>query len=160
MGNILNYSGINNESINANLLSLIQELSKNSVPSKTMVKQTIMSSIELLDNALRHGVSQDISIKLELLADGVQITVCNDAKLPDILRLQEIVRGLLRMTKPELNALYLSKLKEGVMSDKGGAGLGIIQVIKNGAKHFSVTYENKLEDVFRCCCIVNFEKIA
>jgi hypothetical protein len=160
MSNILNYSGFNNERINANLLSLIQELSKNSVPSKTMVKQTIMSSIELLDNALRHGVNQEISIKLELLSDGVQITVCNDAKLPDILRLQEIVRGLLRMTKPELNALYLSKLKEGVMSEKGGAGLGIIQVIKNGAKHFAVTYENKQEDVFRCCCIVNFEKIS
>ena len=160
MTNMLNYSGLNNEKINANLLSLIQELSKNTVPSKTLVKQTIMSSIELLDNAMRHGVNQEISIKLELLSDGVQIMVSNDAKLDDILNLQQIVNGLLRMKRDELDALYLARLKEGVMSEKGGAGLGIIQVIKNGAKYFDVSYENRNSDVYRCCCTVNFEKIS
>jgi len=160
MSNILNYTGSNNEQINANLLSLIQELSKNSVPSKTMVKQTILSSIELLDNALRHGLNQEVSIKLEMLSDGVRITVCNDADLKDILNLQDIVKSLLKMSKRELDDLYLSRLKEGVMSEKGGAGLGIIQIIKNGAKHFAVSYESKITEKYRCCCVVNFEKIS
>ena len=160
MSNVLNYSGMNNEKINANLLSLIQELSKNSVPNKTLVKQTILSSIELLDNALRHGCNHEISINLELLESGVQIIVSNYALLPDINRLIESVQQLLKMDRVELEALYFKKLKEGLMNERGGAGLGLIQVIRNGVTHFHVQSSAHQEDIYRCQCIVNFEKIS
>jgi hypothetical protein len=160
MSNVLNYSGMNNEKINANLLSLIQELSKNSVPDKKLVKQTILSSIELLDNALRHGSSNEIAIKLEMLESGVQIVVTNDAHLLDINRLKETVAGLLIKSKEELESLYMKKLKDGIMNERGGAGLGLIQVIRNGVTQFDVQFERKQDEVYRCQCVVQFEKIS
>jgi hypothetical protein len=160
MSNVLNYSGMNNEKINANLLSLIQELSKNSVPNKTLVKQTILSSIELLDNALRHGCNHEISINLELLDSGVRIIVSNYALLPDIIRLKATVEQLLGMNKVELEALYFKKLKEGLMNERGGAGLGLIQVIRNGVTAFDVQSTKQQDEIYRCQCLVNFEKIS
>lgn len=160
MSNVLNYSGMNNEKINANLLSLIQELSKNSVPNKRLVKQTILSSIELLDNALRHGCNNEISINLELLESGVQIIVANDAKLTDINRLKDAVSSLLIKSKEELEVLYMKKLKDGLMNERGGAGLGLIQVIRNGVTQFDVQFEKKQGEVYRCQCVVQFEKIS
>ena len=160
MSNVLNYSGLNNEKINANLLSLIQELSKNSVPNKTLVKQTILSSVELLDNALRHGRNGDISINLELLEEGVQIVVSNFATIDDIEKLRSTVQKLLSMDRGELESLYLKKLKEGLINDRGGAGLGLIQVVRNGVKRFDVHLEAHQDHLYRCQCVVNFEKLS
>ncbi len=160
MSNVLNYSGLNNEKINANLLSLIQELSKNSVPNKTLVKQTILSSVELLDNALRHGCNNEISINLELLEGGVQIIVSNFATIEDIEKLRSTVLYLLSMKREELEALYLKKLKEGLINERGGAGLGLIQVVRNGVKRFDVHLEAYQDQLYRCQCVVNFEKLS
>lgn len=156
----MNYSGLNNEKINANLLSLIQELSKNSVPNKTLVKQTILSSVELLDNALRHGCNNEISINLELLEGGVQIIVSNFATIEDIEKLRSTVHYLLSMEREELEALYLKKLKEGLINERGGAGLGLIQVVRNGVKRFDVHLEAYQDQLYRCQCVVNFEKLS
>jgi hypothetical protein len=124
------------------------------------VKQTILSSIELLDNALRHGCNNEIAINLELLEGGVQIVVSNFARLEDIERLKSTIARLISMERANLEALYLQKLKEGLLNERGGAGLGLIQVVRNGVTRFDVHHESYQEDVYRCQCVVNFEKIS
>ena len=45
-------------------------------------------------------------------------------------RLQENLEALNKKSKEELNTLYKSKMREGALSDKGGAGLGFIDIIR------------------------------
>ena len=45
-------------------------------------------------------------------------------------RLQENLEALNKMSKEELSTLYKSKMREGALSDKGGAGLGFIDIIR------------------------------
>lgn len=47
-----------------------------------------------------------------------------------VAQLQASLDSLNAMSKEELNALYKERMREGVLSDKGGAGLGLIDIVR------------------------------
>lgn len=47
-----------------------------------------------------------------------------------VAQLQSSLDTLNAMSKEELNALYKTRMREGVLSEKGGAGLGFIDIVR------------------------------
>lgn len=63
------------------------------------------------------------------------VTTGNVIKNEKIPELQAMLEQINSMTKEELNQLYKQKIKEGRLSEKGGAGLGFIDIArKTGQK--------------------------
>ncbi len=63
------------------------------------------------------------------------VTTGNVVKNEKIDELKKMLEHINQLDKPELNKLYKQKIKEGRLSEKGGAGLGFIDIArKTGQK--------------------------
>lgn len=60
--------------------------------------------------------------------DEYSVTTGNAVDNDRIEELTEMLENINRMNKDELKALYKKQMKEGRLSDKGGAGLGFIDI--------------------------------
>lgn len=105
--------------------------------SNTVQKKVFHVMVECLQNISKHADdfgSNDYIFSgrgIFLVAKGedeYSVTTGNtvdNIKIPDLKKLLEQVNGL---DKEELTELYKKQIKEGRLSDKGGAGLGFIDI--------------------------------
>ena len=74
-------------------------------------------------NEYNHGILLITNTK-----DSYQITTGNEIEENKINNLKEFLEKINSLEKPELDILYKKQLKEGSLSNKGGAGLGFIDI--------------------------------
>jgi hypothetical protein len=131
---MLKYSGNSSELINADLIGLVRDSSKLNIKSKSMVSKVLMCSIELLDNALRYGIDTKITLAISHIEDNniIEIVVSNNSKLVEIKKLQETITKYSQLSNSELDLLYFKVLHSGAFSERGGAGLGLLQIFRRG----------------------------
>lgn len=140
------YRGRFNQEITDNILNLT-ETNLQREEGESIVKKRIYSiMVEGLQNITRH---QDDANDIEKIEEGLGIFVIqkveklyyittgniveNDA-IPQLKSLIEKINGF---SKKELKAYYKQVLSDGSLSDKGGAGLGLIDMArKSGNKLF------------------------
>jgi hypothetical protein len=100
--------------------------------------------VELLQNVSRHSIDtlqKDGIFAISTDADGYAISVGNvvgeDAKEELSLRIDE----LNAMDADGLKQLYKRTLREGSFSDKGGAGLGLIEIARKSREALDYTFD-------------------
>lgn len=140
------YRGKFNQEITDNILRLTEtNLQRQEEPSK--VKKRIYSiMVEGLQNITRH---QDAAIGVEKVEEGFGIfviqkvdnlyfiTTGNIVENDAIPHLKALIDKINKLNKEELKAYYKKVLIDGSLSDKGGAGLGLIDMArKSGNKLF------------------------
>ena len=103
--------------------------------------------VEGLQNITRHQHADDVDIEkieetfgifvIQKIDDYYFITTGNVVDNVNIPPLKELLEKINSLSKDELKAFYKKVLAEGEMSDKGGAGLGLIDMArKSGNKLF------------------------
>ncbi len=109
---------------------IIAESNKLSV-HKRFLKITINCLIELIDNAFRYtSEASDVWIEIELSPEQVSFVVMNQSTLSDVEVLMLQVESYKRMSDDELDLLYRQKLSNNSFNDRGGAGLGLLQIMR------------------------------
>lgn len=105
--------------------------------------------VELLQNVTKHcllieGIKEGIFLIGKTNGNFVMSTgnYIDEDKIKD---LQKHIEKLNLMEKNELKELYLSILKEGALSDKGGAGLGLIEISRRRKQPIDFCFE-KIEN--------------
>lgn len=113
-----------------------------------IVKKTYSILIEVLENIFKHTVRKGIDDHIDTEAvvllsssdDGIMITVGNVTTREEADLLKEKIIHINGLDKGALLQMHTDILKNGTISEKGGAGLGLIEV--------SLKSNNKIEYVF------------
>ena len=142
------YRGGFSQIITENLISLTQtNLEQTNEPTK-IKKKVYFIMVESLQNIIKH---QDESVS-DLSQTGIfliqkrgaqyYITSGNLIESVNIGALRSKLEKINSLDGPELKTYYLQMLRDGEISDKGGAGLGLIEIAKKSGNKLAFEFRN------------------
>lgn len=134
---LLCYNGSMNRDMVSALLQFSEEcLRTEQTISKRIRKGIINILIECLQNVAFHGIDAKLpnskNCLLILAKDGSCFHVITGNLIPADVKnkLQERIDALNLLSREELHRKYLDTLEQGRLSEKGGAGLGIMRILR------------------------------
>jgi hypothetical protein len=126
---IAHFGNLNQDLINS-LTTSVEEMMISAGDKKPLIKRVFSILIEGLQNILLHGEATDEGQPaLLILASHEQqyrVVLGNIIQREDQQKLEEYLTRLNGMEEDDVKAFYLEVLNNGLMSTKGGAGLGFI----------------------------------
>lgn len=154
-----NYAGVKllfayRGAMNDNITDAILGISEYTLDEHTTMAQSNRKVsfllVECFQNILRHRQQDGLSCELHdrgsmfsfrLFDDAFYINSINRIAPEDRERLQEIVERVNRLDKKELKALYLEQLQNTDISNRGGAGLGLIELARKSGRPIGYCFE-------------------
>lgn len=146
------YRGEFNSDITNYILSLAE---KNIVESKIKgrtKKRVFHIMVESLQNITRHqdfsneDLAQTAFFSIQKNGSTFFITTGNIINKSDIPPLKEKLERLNKLSKNELTKTYLEILNDGKISPKGGAGLGLIEIVRKSGNKLYYDFKNLSND--------------
>jgi len=146
---LLFYEGeVNHEITKALSFTTEAHISRNGTRRPTQ-KKVFNVMIEVLQNIDKHSLS--IELESSNIAKKGAILVAEDSDCYYILagnpirydhqnKLTEIINNLNYKMKNDLRQMYKMQLENGLLSDKGGAGLGFIDMARKSGNEISFTF--------------------
>lgn len=130
---LLQYFGPLDQGRTYEISNEIEEILNKTEDSRSTIKRIFSILIEALQNIRLHSlknVVQDQLAGVIVARKGKQyeISIINLADENSKLILENRIEATNRMNASELKRSYLETMTDGVISDKGGAGLGIITI--------------------------------
>ncbi len=119
----------------------IKKFLKENEPDRQKFKRVYSVLVEMTENVIKHSNKEsEIAESAYLLykeADRYTIYVANMVHEQDGDKIKERVDFLSHKTQEELKEIKLSQLKNGEISNRGGAGLGLIEIAMKVQGDFS-----------------------
>ena len=109
----------------------IENMMKESGDKKSPIKRMFSILVEGLQNIRIHGERDEEGQQTSFLiilqtADYYKITLANLVISKNMAKISQRIEQLNSLELPDIKALYMEVLSNGIMSNKGGAGLGFI----------------------------------
>lgn len=149
------YRGEFNIDITDNILSLAEESLQMSEQKLKIKKRVYFVMVEGLQNITRHQdlTADDIPVKpgffvLQRKKYSYFITTGNLIHRNNIELLQSQIETVQKLNREELNEYYKMHLDGGKLSDKGGAGLGLIEMARKSKGKLSYNFRKISEDFY------------
>jgi hypothetical protein len=150
-GLMLSYCGTLTHELMTSFLQLADVKLKDLQATKKKQKNIINVLIECLQNAMFHGDVENPAddagqaYKSCLVALGHEtgefyVFAGNYLSVKSASSLQEKLNRMLPMTSEQLHDLYLHQLSTGEISAKGGAGLGIIRILRESNQQIAYSF--------------------
>jgi serine phosphatase RsbU (regulator of sigma subunit) len=155
---LFQFSGEIDESANARMINELKQIIQKEIGDKKSSNLMLLASIELLDNALRYSDDSSVDIQVRDLGDKLRLEVSNLANAEDFKNLNHAILHYSQLTNPEMEDLYLAKLNHNSFNQRGGAGLGLLQLIRKGINFESITSEIQENNLIKFSVTVNFKK--
>ncbi len=131
------YKGIFTQEVTDTILSLTENKLEKQEESSKLKKRVYNILVEALQNVTRHQASNikpnpqlDSLFLIQKMNNRYVITTGNIAPNKNIPYLQTLIDKINALSKDELKEYYKTVLEEGSISDKGGAGLGLIDIAR------------------------------
>ena len=106
--------------------------------------------VECLQNIRKHGkrdeamaLGEEGMFSFRAFSRSFYINAINAVKHVDRMRLSGMVEHINSLSREKLNALHKQQLQESVLSDKGGAGLGLIELARKSGQPITYTFEEE-----------------
>jgi len=103
--------------------------------------------VESLENSVKHRITVGVNrnhypLEMNLLLQNNQflITVCNYIKQSNAELISQKIDEVNSLNRDGLNQLYRSSIAKARISDKGGAGLGIIEMARNSGQKINYKF--------------------
>ena len=142
------YRGNFTENITGNILNLTEAKFVNDVDIVNSKKRISYLLIESLQNVIRHHDKiEDDKIKSKSLfviqktSDSIYITTANIIKNKKVEAFDGYLKRISSMNQEELKKEYHTVLNNGIISEKGGGGLGIITMARRSDGHIHYRFE-------------------
>lgn len=136
----LTYFGVFSDEITLVLINLFESYIFDKKQFKKVAKKAPVLITESFQNIIRHGILEEDRVpeiknskdffQISIVADRIIITSANVVSKQGILKIEKDIEHLNALDSKELKQYYRDKLDLGLMSTKGGAGLGFIQMIR------------------------------
>lgn len=141
-GITLVYLGEFNHEITKMFTSMAEDEMDRKNEERSTKKKVYHVMVETLQNMNKHsdGISEDqVGKGLFIIGrkeETYYVLTSNRILTSKIPMLQSMIEKINDSTIPELKQMYMKQIKEGKLSDKGGAGLGLIDIArKTGEKY-------------------------
>ena len=151
------------------MIDLIFEMSESKLKiiesSSTIVKRIVNILIEILQNIFNHGEDFSVvdhqSFKYSLFKrdDDFFIVTENFIKTTEVENLVSKLDQYLSMSDEDITTIYRKTLVNGGFSNKGGAGLGLINIIRrsNGNLEYNFSKVDDENSLFRMSVQIKVE---
>lgn len=113
------------------LVDLCKGIAKDFGIAKAKMNRLARLCVEVLQNAARHASKESddmISVMVYTHCDDLILVCRNTATLDDALKAQDILGELSLLGPEEIKKYFRSSLDKATLSDRGGAGLGLIDI--------------------------------
>ncbi|MBS1943477.1 MAG: hypothetical protein JST38_21650 [Bacteroidetes bacterium] len=148
--NLLEYQGQLSSEVRVQLITLLQCIALYNLGKRSDLKRLVGIALELLDNAQRYNVGSDVDFTWHIANGELIVQVTNRAVGSDAERLLKSVADIARMTPEEVNAAFKQQMQEEGFGDKGGAGLGMLQIARKSGNQIRAYAEPVDNDLFIC----------
>ena len=145
-----------------NIVDKVESKVYEKVENRSMVKRFFLVFVEVLQNVVKHGSKNgagQVPVNFFIyLKDGRLITsfsnVVDKSDTPD---LKTKYLEVNRMGRSELKAMYMDQLTTGEMSEKSGAGLGVMTVVLRSKNKSEVSSRDigAGYDLFNCLFFID-----
>ncbi|SMG12109.1 hypothetical protein SAMN05661096_00467 [Marivirga sericea] len=137
---LLAYQGIITDSLTNNLLTLAENKLAMVEYNSRIKKKVFNILVEVLQNIyhnqeeIRNSTFQEILVMVVKTSSSYEIISGNYIDQKNKSLLKKRIEEINQLTNDELRTKYRSKLDEGVFSDKGRAGLGIMDMVRKSGR--------------------------
>ncbi len=109
-------------------------------------KAFFMILVELLQNVFRHNINEQNRDGIFMVTEDKHrnywISIGNVVDTGSMILLENRINELNGMESVELKQAYKKTLREGAFSDKGGAGLGLIEIARKSSDKLKCSFES------------------
>lgn len=148
--NTTRYEGQLTSEVRIQLTDLVKAVAIANLGKRPNVKKLCCIAIEMLDNAQRYGSDGNVKFTWELDGNSLVISIENKATSTDAHRLLRSVEAVNRMSPEELAAAFREQLTNGDFGQKGGAGLGLIDIARKSEGSLVASIRPASDDLFAC----------
>jgi len=152
--NLLQYEGELSGEVRVQLIDLLQCIALSNLGQRSDLKKLVGIALELLDNAHRYNASTDVVFRWNIVGGELVVTITNTASQQDADRLASAVHSVQRMSAEEIAAAYKQQMTTEGFGEKGGAGLGILQIARKVGNKLAVSLTPMQPDRVVCNTIV------
>jgi len=147
------YEGEVTQEITKTFTSLTEKNLAKAEESNMVQRKVFHVMVECLQNISKHADSlegEEEKRGIVMVSHGnesyniITGNVIKNEKVPSLKESLEMVNSL---DKADLSALYKKQMREGRLSDKGGAGLGLIDIAKKTGNKFSYQFKELNDEV-------------
>lgn len=145
------YRGVFNHSITDNVLELAESNIMDAEQSSSVRKKVYNIVVESLQNITKHQESDKDNIDnsaifaVQRKGEDYFVTTGNSVTEEAIIPLRSRLEMINSMSKDELRAFYKARLTTGQISDKGGAGLGLIDMARKSGSKLSYDFKKQAD---------------
>ncbi|HOY28602.1 MAG TPA: DUF6272 family protein, partial [Flavobacteriales bacterium] len=139
--NLLEYKGQLTSEVRIQLLDLLNCIALFNLGQRSDLKKLVGIALELLDNAQRYNASNDVDFQWRIQEDTLIVSISNTANQSDAQRLVDCVRTISQMNEEQLTAAFKDQMLNQGFGEKGGAGLGMLQIARKGGRRITADIE-------------------
>ncbi|MBI4647930.1 MAG: hypothetical protein HY738_15415 [Bacteroidia bacterium] len=143
------YRGYFTQSITDNILALTESSLERAEPSAKIKKRVYSIMVECLQNITRHQEDAEMDLAkaygifvIEKKNERYYITTGNLIDNKNIPQIKKLLEKINSLDPEELKNYYKEVLMEGELSEKGGAGLGLIDMARKSGNKLSYDFKN------------------
>jgi hypothetical protein len=147
------YEGEVTQDITKTFTSLTEKSLTKSAESNQVQRKVFNVMVECLQNISKHAdtLTEDDEERRGIVMvskgeDSYNIITGNIIKNSKVAELQSTLETVNSLDKEGLSELYKKQIKEGRISDKGGAGLGLIDIAKKTGSKLTYQFKTLNED--------------
>lgn len=145
---------------NQNITKMFTQMARDSMKKsdgRTFKNRVYHVIVEVLQNLNKH--SEEVTEKsvgkglfmIGQKGDGYFVITCNQVSEEKKIELTKAINMLNQSTKEELKEMYMHQIKTGEISNKGGAGLGLIDIARKTNKPYEYqffSHKNNVSHLF------------
>lgn len=162
---IVSHFGEFSQDLVNSLSTSIEDMMLESGDKKGVVKRMFSILVEGLQNIRIHGERDEDGNQVSFLIvlqneDNYKVTFGNLISRANIEGIIERIDSLNKMENPEVKELYMEVLSNGIMSNKGGAGLGFITMSLKSKNKIGYISEEVSDDLVFFSVNIDLERIT
>lgn len=124
-------------------------LHKNLGPRKD-IRKLCSFAIELLDNGMRYSIDNKVTFTWTIEKECITFELENEASPSDAMRLKEHAHNIHGMDDVQRRLAFQEQINSEHFGEKGGAGLGLLQILRKGALSIDVSIRQQDNNTFVC----------
>jgi hypothetical protein len=148
--NALRYYGKIDEGGIVDFVDLLSGVLYRNLGPRKDIRKMCSFAIELLDNGMRYSIDHRVSFTWTIEKDRLTFELENQASEDDAIRLQNHARELHDMDDLQRKQAFQDQINSERFGVKGGAGLGLLQILRKGALSIDIQIHRQPDHTFVC----------
>ncbi|MCC6600173.1 MAG: hypothetical protein IT223_05815 [Crocinitomicaceae bacterium] len=150
INNAIHYSGTISSQITLHLTDMLTAAAHANFGKRSDLKKLCSIALELIDNAQRYCRAGGILFDWKVEEGKLVIQLQNIASKEDAIRLKESTDIIKKMSSEEITLAFKAQLMDPEFGEKGGAGLGMLQIARKGVDNIDVNISPFDEENYAC----------